>query len=361
MGAVLWGIGKTIGIVILVLLLLVLAVLLLILLVPIRYRVTGSFDGSVCGNVRVTWLLHLISFRLFWDGEMKMSLRILGFWLLGKEKKKKSGQKRRRRRRREPAEDREAARTEPGRSAPDESRDLPEKPGSDERAEPSAEAGENVPQDASVRWLKKQPEQVEDTIRPDGSDADGKKTEQAAARRAPTLVGKGLRKILSVLWKLGEKIAKVIDGIRSLPARIRKAFQTVRTRLQNVFAKLRDAEHKKDKILEFLKDEENRGMLLLLKRQIFVLIRHILPRKARGRIRFGFDDPGKTGQVLMAVSPFYGFYGRSLELIPVFDGQALEGNVSLRGRIRIGTLVVIAIRVWMNRSFRILVKRLRGT
>lgn len=57
------------------------------------------------------------------------------------------------------------------------------------------------------------------------------------------------------------------------------------------------------------------------------LIRHLLPQTLKGTLRFGFEDPSYTGQVLAAVSPFYGVYARSFTLIPEFEEKILEGEV----------------------------------
>lgn len=75
----------------------------------------------------------------------------------------------------------------------------------------------------------------------------------------------------------------------------------------------------------FLRNEENKKTFRLAKRQIFAVIRHILPRKSEGKIRFGFDDPYMTGQVLTWISPFYGLYGRHLQIWSGFSG-AMSGR-----------------------------------
>lgn len=74
-------------------------------------------------------------------------------------------------------------------------------------------------------------------------------------------------------------------------------------------------------------------------------------------MKFGFEDPYAVGQVLIYASPFYGLYAKDLRLIPVFGEKILEGNLSVKGRIRIGTLLALAIRVFMDKNFRILLKK----
>ena len=65
------------------------------------------------------------------------------------------------------------------------------------------------------------------------------------------------------------------------------------------------------------------------------------------------------GQILCIISPFYGFYGKNLEIEPVFDETALEGEVSFKGRIRLGTLLFLGLRLLADKNFRVLLRRWR--
>ena len=86
------------------------------------------------------------------------------------------------------------------------------------------------------------------------------------------------------------------------------------------------------------------------------LIRHLLPTKCSGRVRFGFEDPYTTGQILTYISPFYGWYARSVQVEPVFDENVMEGELRLKGRVRVATLLWIVIRLFMDKNFRRLLK-----
>lgn len=128
---------------------------------------------------------------------------------------------------------------------------------------------------------------------------------------------------------------------------------------QKICDKLKQAGEQKDRAAEFLKNEENKETFRLLKRQVKALFRHILPGKMRGKVKFGFDDPYTTGQVLMYISPFYGIYGKRFQVIPVFEEPVLEGEAWLKGRIRIGTVLAIGIRMLFDKNFRTLLRKWR--
>ena len=89
MPSVILTILKVIGIILLVLLLLVLTVLLLVLFVPVRYRVSGSYEDAPEGEAYVTWLLRLIGVRAGWKDGLYARVRILCFnvWSMDPEKK----------------------------------------------------------------------------------------------------------------------------------------------------------------------------------------------------------------------------------------------------------------------------------
>jgi hypothetical protein len=117
---------------------------------------------------------------------------------------------------------------------------------------------------------------------------------------------------------------------------------------------------KKQWIKVFLDNEDNRKTLRLLKRQGFRLVRHVFPHRLRGEIRFGFDDPYTTGQILTWISPFYGLYAGKINLIPVFEEKALDGELSLKGRIRLGTILILVVRVLLNKNFRRLLREFQS-
>ena len=116
---------------------------------------------------------------------------------------------------------------------------------------------------------------------------------------------------------------------------------------------------KKEELRALLRDEANRRTWRLFKRQARAICRHILPTKITGRVKFGFDDPSTTGQVLTYISPFYGLYARSFQVIPVFEESVMEGQGMIKGRIRIGTLIVLIVRMFFDKNFRGWLRKLR--
>lgn len=87
------------------------------------------------------------------------------------------------------------------------------------------------------------------------------------------------------------------------------------------------------------------------------MLRHILPRRIRGNITFGFDDPALTGQLLGVVGMFYPLYKNKFRMAPVFDQALLEGELRLKGRIFVCYLLWTAWKVWINKDIKVTYQR----
>ena len=289
------GILKWLGILLLVLLGLVLTVLLAVLFVPIRYEAEGSFRGELLAKGQISWLWRLFSIQAVYDGDTEVSLRIFGV-KLGRKK--------------ETAERTEKTET------PD-----PVVTGSGKRPEEEVPVYESRPKAEAPASEKHQG------------------TEERIREKVPAAGTKNA--------KNGQKKKRVRQSL----------FQKIKVTFQRICGKLKTAEERWQKLMEFLEKEENKNTFRLLKRQVIRFFKHVLPGKVSGTVRFGFEDPYTTGRILTYISPFYGWYGRTIQVIPVFDEQVLDGELSLKGRIRIATLLFIGFQVWRDKNFRTLLKR----
>lgn len=63
-----------------------------------------------------------------------------------------------------------------------------------------------------------------------------------------------------------------------------------------------------------------------------------------------------TGQVLTWISPFYGLYGRHLQICPDFLEPCLEGEWKLKGHIRLGTILLLAFRMLLDKNIRLWIR-----
>lgn len=297
---------KIIGILLLVILGILLTVILLVLFVPLRYRGNVFLeDKKPSGNVRISWLFRALraDFSLE-SGHIEAKVHVLWFRLMDTGK--------------DETEDEAEDQTEV--IVPEEKTGNRQSITREEPEEPVKE-----PIEKAVKEPRKKP--VEKPDQPDHV--------RSASRE---------KKRKNLLEKLRQKIRILTEKIRSLYQRITGSYESLKNKI--------------DVIREFWENEENRKTIRLLRHQIGKLLRHILPRKMNGRVKFGFDDPAVTGQVLTSISPFYGWYAEAISVEPVFDEQMLEGELHFRGYVRAGTMLWMALRVWLNKNFRALLKKL---
>lgn len=314
---------KILGIVLLAVIAILLLALCLILFVPVRYRLDARKEEMPAACGAVTWLFGFVSLRAEYEKALYIHLRIalktlFRETLFGGDEEADEG-----------ADEDKADMEAPAIG------ESPRESAADEKVADelrSAEAAERIPNREKPVIKKEAAAESETEIR---NGAPEKKEPESGA---------------------GEKAA----GIRE----DRTDDREEKTPKTGLFEKLRKKWKSAGKTAEsvrvFLEDEENQKTFALLFRQIKKLLLHLLPRKVTGRIRFGFEDPYRTGQILTAVSPFYALYAKSLSLEPCFEEKILAGELHIRGRVRAATILWIGIRVFLNKNFRKLLKRFKG-
>lgn len=339
---------KIIGIILLVILGLLLTAVLLILFVPVRYRADVSFDGKPDGEAAVSWLLHLVRIRVSYHEHADVSGRVLWFKLFDM--------------RLWPPEDDEAEKLEfePESSKNEVTASEPvftEKVNQEDVQEPVVEAAKPEPeQDTETNVSTVQADSKDDgelvvhatELSPDERSNELPENEEHSEKAKIRLNVK----IKEKLSRLIKKLRMLFDKLRGLPEKIQKV-------MDGISKKKISLEKTWNSISMFWHDEQNQKAFHLIWKRTKKLVRYVLPRKLQGRIHFGFDDPYDTGQVLTAVSPFYGLYARTLTLEPDFTGTALDGELHFKGRIAVWYPLWTAARLFISKDFRRLLRFLR--
>jgi hypothetical protein len=127
---------------------------------------------------------------------------------------------------------------------------------------------------------------------------------------------------------------------------LKKWIEKIRYTFHKICDKIKKILKVKDEILEFVQNETHRSSFRKLKNEIFLIFKHYRPRKMKGYIRFGFEDPYHTGQTLAALSLVYPFYGKDVDVHPEFEQEILEGHLVIRGRIRVVHLLRL-VSLWI--------------
>lgn len=106
---------------------------------------------------------------------------------------------------------------------------------------------------------------------------------------------------------------------------------------------------------ETVEDEENQKAVRLLISRVKYLLHHLRFRKFEGRLAFGFEDPAMVGRMLAVLSMFYPLYGECFTITPVFDHTLFEGEIVLKGHVRLIHILIAGIQLMMNKKIRGLV------
>ncbi len=329
MPSVILTILKVIGIILLVLLLLVLTVLLLVLFVPVRYRVSGSYEDAPEGEAYVTWLLRLIGVRAGWKDGLYARVRVLCFnvWSMDPEKK--------------PADDDDYDMFE----GLDEAESLNDTAEAQQTAAESAAAEEAAPE---------KPADTETLHRPDFTGWQAEEAEEGEKFRDWEKEPKPKRRGKPKTAPDGEAAPAV-----PLDEKIDRKAEEIRKKLEALADKAASLKKKADGALSILNHRRTRRLKDYLILKIKRILKEILPRKYGGFVRFGFDDPAATGSAASAAALIYPVIQDRISVEPLFDRQEIAADLSLKGRIRLFVLVLTAAQVWFNRDFQYVFKRVK--
>lgn len=310
---------KIIGIIILVLLAVLLSLILMVLLVPVRYRINGKWGEEQQLYARASWLLHFIHVYFSWEKSKPLiRLRILGILIYDSERpiREKAVSKRKTltlNKRKKSRVHNDTANIE------HEQEDVETL----DNLEKLLDVDKSVDVDKSddVRRIKEtsEPKGIDDRIKP--------KTKKE-----------------TIVQKIIEKFKIIISNIKSF-------FSNIIDKIKSIFGSITETKRKGRLILDFLKDEINKEGFRYTYGSVRRFLKHILPRKIKANIIYGTGDPCSTGQILGVVAILYSIYGEKITIIPDFENQRFEGNAMVRGRIRLVTILIIVIKLILDRRF----------
>ncbi len=305
---------KIIGITILAILGLILLVLALVLFVPVFYKVRiihNPQETKITGKVSFLWPAIVVIVQYF--KKLSYKVKLFGISLLDSEKPKKEKTPKKKKEKKQ--KKKKAGKSSDAKDTlPEEEIFAPlENPGTLPKAEPEDEASfENVAEES---------ESFEETTEKPTQDKEKK----------PGLFAK----IKAKIQKLRETISKTIAKIKKLI-------------------------HQKEEVQRILGKPETKTAMKFVWSRLGRLLKHILPRRIKGYLAYGADNPATTGQVLGILSVLYARTGQLLEIRPNFTEKQLECDVLIKGRIQVFTLLVIAVKVALNKELRQVIKEFKG-
>ncbi len=312
---VIWLILKIVGILVLVLIGLFLVILYSVLFVAASYRMQIKAKDTLYVEASAGWFFRAVWIRCSLDSakdwEKKLQIRLLFFFVLGDKKKRKKRKKRQKER--EDTKVQEKTFEEPI-----------EHP---KETEEEVTYRERQTETETETWDKLSEEDI--------SVESGTKTHQTYTSDKKKNKSSGL---IKKLQRIKRAIHRKIKNIQRKIAGIKDRIRRIKTR--------------KEELLAFWQLEEHRRARSAVYQELRYLWKKLRPKKIKGNVLFGFEDPSVTGLCMGGVGILRAWYQSQLNIIPDFEHQVLEADVLIKGKVRFYVLVAVLWRVYFNKDIR---------
>ena len=344
---------KAVGILLAAVLLLLLLCILLLLFVPLRYEIAFRHtETETAVQGKVSWLLHLIRAKLFYEKpeEKGLLVKIGSFQLIPKKEKKKKKQKPVKKAKPDP---------KPVEKSVQKAVQPVQKPV--QQPEKAVETPEKVQkQTESVRQESLQEKPVQPALEAEAKEKlQEESIPEPQSHSEPAQIPKKSR-----LSALAEKLRGIPDFFRKLWAIFLAVGQQLKRqaeRLRRLFHSLSELKAKLSHYIEIWQEEETQTLIRSLKGYLFYLLHHIRPRRGRGYLKYGVPDPALTGQLTGLFYVLRPLAFSELALEPVFetDEILLEGDLVIRGHIRLVHLVRVGLKLLFDKNLKHFRQRLK--
>lgn len=298
---------KVIGIILLVVLALILTALLCVLFVPVKYRAVGSFDNTdIRAKAHVSWLLHLFALHIEYAQETD------GYIRLAFVKKKLFDNYE------ALADDDmdEAAKTETEDKVSENTADESKIP-ADESAHVADEQTEN---ESTAQTLNEQR-----TVNDENQHIkqQTKLTHQKTYKKRNKKPPKKSHK-----KQFKDKSEKIKTGI--------------------------------DKLKREYSDERNKAAFLHLKKELFIILKRICPRRLKLTMVYSTGSPDTTGISLGILACFPVGYTNRWQITPDFESENpyAKGSFDIKGHVIVISILAATLRILFDKNCRRLYNRI---
>ncbi len=293
-----------IGIVLLVLLALLILTVLAVLFVPIRYRASGEKESDrIEGVAAVSFLYPFLSFKWQRAGnENRWALRLLGIKLKGSPKVDKG-------------KTTEPEKTEKGKVAEPEKTDKGKAEETAQAAKPE-KAAEPVKEEKQPATPSVQNAEAEDAAR-QAEETGTQETDRGSSEKKARFTISGLC----------DKMENIRDNV----------------------------EYYKERLTA----EENRLFLKRTKERIFAVLKSIKPKVLTARVVCGTGSPDTTGYVCAVYGMLYPVIEDRISFTADFENKVLDGELSVKGKVRVATLVRHGIKILLDKQLKVFLKEMK--
>lgn len=315
---------KIIGIILLCILGIVLFAVCCALFVPVRYRVEvlrEESEGKPPAVVRakITWLMHLVNISICYPADVYVRARIFLFTLFRlpeADKQRKTGR-----------QEKKQEQKDTGRQA------------GPKTEETSSEAVTACP-DGGADGGPKASGPEENIPEINVSDQTG--------QEASGLVNQIIR-----------KIHDLIDKIKQAAIKVKTVFENIQYTIRHLCDKIKSMSDTIQYYREVIESEPFRQSWILCRKQAGSILKGLKPDRFEAELVVGTKDPATTGEILAIYGMLYPFIGEHVQITGDFERAHIEGWIYIKGKVRAFTFLRAAVKVYMNKNFRTLIRLLK--
>ena len=298
---------KVIGIILLVVLALILTALLCVLFVPVKYRAVGSFDNTdIRAKAHVSWLFHLFALHIEYAQETD------GYIRLAFVKKKLFDNY-------EALDDDDmddAAKTETEDKVSENTGDEPKIP---------ADESEHVTDEQTENESTAQNHNEQRTV----TDENQHIKQQTKLTHQKTYK------------KRNKKLPK-----KSHKKQFKDKSEKIKTSI--------------DKLKREYSDERNKAAFLHLKKELFIILKRICPRRLKLTMVYSTGSPDTTGISLGILACFPVGYTNRWRITPDFESEKpyAKGSFDIKGHVIVISILAATLRILFDKNCRRLYNRI---
>ena len=357
--SVILAILKIIGIVLLCFLGLLLLIILAVLLVPIRYQAAGSAaEKEIHARAGISWPLHLIQVKLeLVNQKAGITVKLFGipirrmgtlFESAENEENPDSGNSSRKTDSEETGKNAERQRTDSN----SETR-IPKI---------SDEVLESLPMEKNVLSEERKADRTQPAVRTVNrqKESTSKSEEEQKPQKEKNPESAAEAKKAEKAQRNTDRESQKAERTKQKEEHAKRKEAQKEQKIQQKEEKRRRREKQREKLEDFLdqiQNPENQRAFRLVRTQTGKLLLHILPTRLSIQARVGLSDPAATGMLLGAFYALYPIYQDHIRVTGEFETEVLEGSFRLKGRIRIGSLLMIVFPVIRDKNVRRLIKQ----
>ena len=135
--------------------------------------------------------------------------------------------------------------------------------------------------------------------------------------------------------------------------------EAFKEKVRAVINKIKDIYEKIKKVKYILGAPVTKRAWKYIKARLLDLLNHIKPRSFIGRIDFGLDDPATTAEVYGIAGSVACLLDDRLLIVPDFENKGIKLDIEIKGRIFLGYVLLLGLKVWRNKDLKRVLKYIR--